>query len=195
MSRNTKIILAVFGGVVFFLLLCAGTVVVSLSGSAWQSASQAMTFNAQDIRGSAAEIAQFELPHDYSPDYAFAIGGFRVVSFDPGDNHSHLMLVQSPTWLHLDQAQFEQQLRREHGDRLKWSERDEAKVVDHRTLRVQGQPVEFTIGEGVNSEGESYRTMAGVWDGPEGQVLIYIEEPLSRWNQAEIDAFVASIHA
>jgi hypothetical protein len=195
MSRNTKIILTIFGGAVLFLLLCALSVVVSLSGSAWEGVSRAMTFDAQDIAGSAAEIAQFELPYGYGPDYALAIGGFHMVSFDPGDNHSHLMLVQSPAWLNLDPTQFEQQLRRDYGDRLKWSERSEAKVVDHRTLRIEGQPVEFAISEGVNSEGADYRTMAGIWDGPNGQVFIYIEEPLSRWNQAEIDAFVASIQA
>jgi hypothetical protein len=166
-----------------------------LSGLAWDGVQQAVTFDSQAIAGSAAEIARFELPHGYSPDYAFTIGGFQMVGFDPGDNHSHLMLVKAPAWFNLDQQQFEQQLRRDYGDKLKWSERDEAKVVDHRTLRVEGQPVEFAIGEGVNSDGAAYRTMAGVWDSPDGQVFIYIEEPLSRWNQAEIDAFVASIHA
>ena len=127
------------------------------------------------------------------PDYSFSAGGFKLVGYDPGDNHSHLLLVQAPDWLKLNQADFEKQLRRDFGDMLGWGEKKESTIVDRRTLRVAGEPVEFAISEGVNSDGGDYRAMAGVWDGRNGPVLIYIEEPVTRWNQAAIDAFVASI--
>jgi hypothetical protein len=193
MSRSTKIILAVFTSVVVLILLCAGTFVISLGGLAWNGMARAMEYDAADVSREAETIADFELPDGYAPNYALTGAGFRMVDYDLGDGHSHLMLVQAPEWAGLNQAKFEQQVRRNLGDKLKWGEDTKSKIVDRRSLRVAGEPVEFAIREGVNSTGGDYRAMTGVWDSPKGQVLIYVEEPLAHWNQAEIDAFIASI--
>jgi hypothetical protein len=194
MSRNTKVILAVFMGIVVLILMCAGTMVISLGGLAWNGMAQAMEFDAEQVSEQAASIANFELPAGYRPGYAFNAGGFRMVGYDMGDNHSHLILVQSPTWLKLDQMALEKELRRQFGDKVDWGDEKGSKLVDRRTLHVAGQPVEFAISEGVNSEGGSYRSMVGVWGSPSGQVLINVVEPAAHWNQAEVDAFIASIH-
>jgi hypothetical protein len=199
MSRNAKILLGVVLGAAVFLFLCAGTALLSAGGYAFNRVTEAMEFDAAQVRSEAAAIAEFDAPAGYEPAYAFAMGGFNLVSYDPGDGRSHMLLAQGPEWLNLDPAAFEAQIRRDLGrrdlgGRRGWEERPESTIVDHRTLRVDGQPVEFVIGEGVNGDGHEYRTMAGVWNSARGQVLIYIEEPVTRWNQAEIDAFVASIH-
>lgn len=193
MSRNTKIILAVFTGIVVLILLCAGTFVLSLGGLAWNGMARAMEYDAVDVSREAAAIGDFELPEGYTPNYAFNAAGFRVVDYDLRDGHSHLMLVQAPEWAKLNQAEFEQQVRRNLGDKLKWGEDTKSKIVERRSLRVAGEPVEFAISAGVNASGGDYRAMTGVWDSPKGQVLIYVEEPQAHWNQAEIDAFIASI--
>ena len=193
MSRSTKIILAVFAGVVVLTFLCAGTFVVSLGGLAWNGMAQAMEFDSTQVSRAAQAIADFELPEGYTPNYAFEAAGFRAVAYDLGDGHSHLMLVQAPDWARLNQAEFEQQVRRNLGNKLKWGDDTKSQIVDRRSLRVAGEAVEFAISEGANSSGGDYRAMTGVWDSPKGQVLIYVEEPLAHWNQAEIDAFIASI--
>lgn len=193
MANTTKRLLAIAAGALLVLALCMGVAIWSIGGLALTGLAQAVEFDADQVMMEASKIAAFQLPAGYAPDYSFSGAGFTLVAYDPGDNHSHLMFVQAPTWLHLDQAQFEKQLRRNFGDKMEWGQNDEVAIVDHRTLRVGGKPVEFTIGEGVNGDGDRYRSMAGVWDNPNGQVLIYIEEPLARWNQAEIDAFVATI--
>jgi hypothetical protein len=193
MSRNTKIVLGVFTGLFVLIVLCAATFFLSLGGLAWKGMALAMEHDGAEVSSHAASIAEFQLPEGYAPDYSFSAGGFHLVGYDPGDDHSHLILVQAPEWLELDGAEFERQMRRDFGDMLGWGEKEETTTVDHRTLRVAGEPVEFAISEGVNSDGGDYRSMAGVWNSPHGQVMIYIEEPVTRWNQAEIDAFVASI--
>ncbi len=193
MSRTAKIVLGVFTGIVALIFLCAGTFLFSAGGLAWAGMARAMEFDGAQVSSQAAAIADFQLPEGYAPDYSFSAGGFKLVGYDPGDNHSHLLLVQAPDWLKLNQADFEKQLRCDFGDMLGWGEKKESTIVDRRTLRVAGDPVEFAISEGVNSDGGDYRAMAGVWDGHNGPVLIYIEEPVTRWNQAAIDAFVATI--
>jgi hypothetical protein len=192
-SRTTKIVLGVFAGIAVLIFLCAATFFFSIGGLTYQGMARTMEFDGAQVTSKAAAIADFQLPEGYAPDYSFSAGGFNLVGYDPGDNHSHLILVQAPDWLKLDQADFEKQLRRNFGDMLGWGEKKETTIVDRRTLRVAGEPVEFAISEGVNSDGSEYRSMAGLWEGRNGPVLIYIEEPLSRWNQAEIDAFIASI--
>jgi hypothetical protein len=194
MSRSTKIILAVFAGIVVLILLCAGTFVISLGGLAWNGMARAMEYDAADVSREAGAIAEFALPEGYMPSYSFRAGGFKLVGYDPGDHHSHLMLVQAPEWVKLNAADFESYLRRNFGDMLGWGEKENNVIVDRRTLRVDGRAVEFAIGEGASSDGSSYRSMVGVWDSPRGAILIYVEEPVTRWNQAVIDAFIASIH-
>lgn len=193
MSRNTKIVLAVFTGIVALVLLCAGLLVVSLGGLAWNGMARATEFDAAKVSREAGAIAEFALPEGYTPSYSFRAGGFKLVGYDPGDKHSHLMLVLAPEWVKLDAADFENYLRRNFGDMLGWGEKENNAIVDRRTLRVNGRAVEFAVGEGVSSDGSSYRSMAGVWDSPRGATLIYVEEPVTRWNQAVIDAFIASI--
>jgi hypothetical protein len=193
MSHSTKIILAVFMGFVALILLCGGMLIVSLGGLAWNGMVQAFEFDGSKVSSQAAAIADFELPEGYAPSYSFGAGGFKLVGYDPGDHHSHIMLVQAPEWVKLNATDFENYLRRNFGDMLGWGKKENSAIVDRRTLRVDGQAVEFAIGEGASSDGSNYRSMVGVWDGPRGAILIYVEEPVARWNQAVIDAFIASI--
>lgn len=193
MSRNTKIIIAIGVGALAALFLCAGVTFFAVGGLAWNGLSQAVDFNADQVTAEAASIAHFQLPDGYRPNYALRAAGFTLVAFDPGDNHSHLMLVQAPAWAELDPQQFEAQLRRNFGARIQWGENKGTTLVDYRTLHVAGDPVEFAVSEGVNADGAAYRSMAGVWNNANGQVLIYVEEPTAHWNQAEIDAFITTI--
>ena len=67
-----------------------------------------MEFDGAKVSSQAAAIADFELPEGYAPSYSFRAGGFKLVGYDPGDDHSHLMLVQAPEWVKLNAADFEQ---------------------------------------------------------------------------------------
>ncbi len=49
------------------------------------------------------------------------------------------------------------------------------------------------VQEGTNSHGDAYRSLMDVFKGKGGPTLLSIEDPTSRWNQAEVDAFIASI--
>ena len=146
MSRSTKIILAVFLGTVVLIFLCAGTFMFSLGGLAWNGMARALEYDAVDVSREAGAIAEFALPEGYTPSYSFHAGGFKLVGYDPGDKHSHLLLVQAPAWVKLDAADFEDYLRRNFGDMLGWGEKAHNSVVDHRTLRVDGHAVDFGRG-------------------------------------------------
>ena len=66
-------------------------------------------------------------------------------------------------------------------------------VVGQQQVTVRGQTVTLVLSEGTNSSGQPYRTLTGVFQGKGGPALLSVEAPLSQWNQAEVDAFLASI--
>jgi hypothetical protein len=52
----------------------------------------------------------------------------------------------------------------------------------------------MVISDGVTSEGETYRQVMIAFEGNGGPALVMLSEPVARWNQEQVDAFIASIH-
>src|SRR5512140_1798335 len=48
-----------------------------------------------DVVKTASQIADFSLPSGYAPEFAGKVGNYTAVSYNPGDGHSHLYLIQS----------------------------------------------------------------------------------------------------
>ncbi len=59
---------------------------------------------------------------------------------------------------------------------------------------IRGQAVTLVTGQGVNSDGQAYRTVTGTFQGKGGPALLSVESPASSWNQDAVDRFIASIH-
>jgi hypothetical protein len=70
----------------------------------------------------------------------------------------------------------------------------EMREVGETNVTIRGQEVSLTVSEGNNRDGDPYRSMVGMFDGADGQVLLTISGRTSNWDQAAIDAFLASIH-
>jgi hypothetical protein len=68
------------------------------------------------------------------------------------------------------------------------------KVVETRELTVRGQTAAMVVSDGVNSDDQPYRQVTVAFQGKGGPALLVISEPTDRWNQENIDAFLASIH-
>ncbi len=51
----------------------------------------------------ASRMADFTLPDGYREEYAVEPGGFLAVGYNRGDGHSHIILVQGPKGLKVDQ--------------------------------------------------------------------------------------------
>jgi hypothetical protein len=194
MSRNTKRILLIFSGIAMLLLMCSITTFVMVGLAAWERVAGAMTLDSRHVEGTAGQIAEFALPAGYQPDYAVNVAGFRMAGYAPGDGHSHIVLMQGPAWLHLDQAEMVRTLRGHSGG---WGEpvNGTAQLTVRRTLVVDGETVEFLVTDGINGSDQPFRTMTGLWENTRGQLLVVIEEPLNRWDQGTIDAFLTSIRS
>ncbi len=140
----------------------------------------------------ASGIADYDLPAGFGSEYATQIAGFSLVSYTGNDGRSHIYLLQLPAYINVDQAEIERQAqtamqRRSH------NRPPRMETVSRRQAVVRGQETTLTVREGVNSDGIGYREMSGTFQGRGGQTLVTVAGPVSTWDQAKVDAFLASI--
>lgn len=200
MSQNSKIILGVAGALVA-VCLCAAIVTVSVlpligrnvARSVEEVVDTSVMSDSVDVAAAAGQIADFDLPAGYRPEFGVHFLGFTFVGYTPGDGHSHLMMMQFPQGTAVDAAGMQRQMRQAAGrGSIQWDD-SPTRVVGERAALIKDQEVIFVISEGTNSAGQPFRVMTGVFDGKEGPTFLMIEEPLARWDEAAIDAFLASI--
>ena len=143
----------------------------------------------QDVIKTASQIADFSLPSGYAPEFAGKIGNYTAVSYSPGDGHSHLYIVQSQN------ANDREELSKMLQSLVPGSSDRHARmtVIENRTATIRGQSATVVISDGVNSDGQQYRQVTAGFQGKGGPALLVIEEPLTRWDQAVVDAFIASL--
>jgi hypothetical protein len=144
---------------------------------------------AEDVTSVASEIADFELPDGYGPDFTTSLLGYTVVAYNPGDGHSHLYLIQSEK--ESDGEKLAQML----ADLAPASSDPNTRmtVIENRPAIVRGQEVTVVISDGVNHEGDTYRQAMVAFQGKGGPAMLVLSEPLDRWNDETVDALLASI--
>jgi len=175
MNNLTKQML-ITGFLLLALAACARTAVV--------------TDTERIVAKAAAQIAGFDLPPGYEPAFGLHALGYTVVAYDPGDDRSHLYLIQSADAA--DGAALESALQR----RLPGSRdaKDRMTVIEQRPFTLHDQPVTLVISAGTNGAGEEIQQLTTVFPGRGGPVLLVLLEPAGRWNQATVDTFLTSIH-
>ena len=145
--------------------------------------------NPEDVSSAASEIADFEPPSGYSSEFTASLLGYTVAAYNPGDGHSHLYLIQSDN--ESDAEKLEQML-----SELVPGSRDpntRLTVIENRAATIRGQEVTLVISDGVNSDGDSYRQITAAFEGKGGPALLVLSEPIERWDQSAVDAFITSI--
>ncbi len=146
--------------------------------------------NAEKVISAAAEVADFDLPAGYSPEFTASLEGYTLVSYTPGDGHSHLYMIQSK--------------KESDGEKLdnmlyqiapgSYDPQTRMTVIETLPVFVRGQEETLVISEGITSEGETYRQVTVAFQGKGGPALLMLSEPAASWNQEAVDVFIASIH-
>jgi hypothetical protein len=145
--------------------------------------------NPDEVLSTASEIADFEPPAGYTSEFTASLLGYTVAAYNPGDGHSHLYLIQSEN--ESDGEKLADMLTElvpgssDPNTRLT--------VVENRPAMIRGQEVTLVISDGTNSEGQSYRQVTAGFQGKGGPALLVLSETMERWDQAAVDAFLASI--
>lgn len=148
-------------------------------------------FNTKDaeVTRTAAGIADFDLPAGYQPEFTVSLDGYTLVAFSPGDDHSHLYLIQSKD--PADSERLSQGL-----DELVPGMNDPQSrmtVLETRTVSVRGKDAALVISEGINGEGMHYRQAVLAFEGKAGPALLAFSEPIATWNTDQVDVLISSI--
>jgi hypothetical protein len=143
----------------------------------------------KEVADMATKIANFDIPKGYQPEFSTSLNGYIVVSYNPGDGHSHLYLIQSDN--------------EDDGEKLSnmldqiapgsYDPQTRMTVLETVPVSVRGQEETLVISEGTTSEGETYRQAAVAFQGRGGPALLVISEPVERWDRTRVDSLLASI--
>lgn len=146
--------------------------------------------NVDKVASTAAEIAEFDLPTGYRPEFSASLKGYTLVSYNPDDGNSHLYLIQS------EKESDGEKLANMVGQIAPGSYDPQTRmtIIETYSITVREQEVTMVVSEGVTSEGETYRQVMIPFQGNGGPALAMLSEPVARWNQEQVDAFIASIH-
>jgi hypothetical protein len=195
MDRKTKTILAVAAGIV---VMCACTGVSVFILGRWgvnqfvEQIQENATRDPDEIEVIATSIADFDLPRRYQPDFGFKMMGTSVVNYTAGEQYNRIILMQFLRSAQLNPDQMRQQLRRSLAGRSSSSIDEDMTVIEQRDVIVRSQPAIMTVSEGVNSEGQTQRQVQVYFQGKEGLAVLSVTSLIGDWDQAEVDAFIAS---
>ena len=188
MSRNAMLVLGL-GAALLLVCDCGALGAIGALGAVVWSA---VDTSPAQVAAAADRIADFQMPPGYRPEVTIKVGASLLASYSAGDRHGQILLAQAPELANVDQAAFE---------RLAqfvalWRDDDpqaRLQVVGSRQVTLRGQTVTLVLSEGINSSRQDYRTLTGVFQGKGGVALLSVEGPVNRWNQVEVDAFLASM--
>jgi hypothetical protein len=191
MNSTAKVILGLVAGAVV-LCMCAAISGLILFRATGSVLGNTIHTEADRVSEVAASIASYTIPAGFKDASVTSLADFSMVAYNGEDGHSHIYLFQLPAYVHVDQAEIERQLREKSGEEGKgWVEME---VVGRQPATINGQSVELVISEGINHDSQPYRQMSGMFQGKGGQALVVYSGPVSTWDQAVVDDFIASIH-
>jgi len=188
-SRNAKILIVVLAGM---LLLCAcGSITAAIVGG-WLISRTATTQPAS-IGDIGSEIADFQLPAGFVPDYAVNMAGIRLVAYRPRSGSGHIMLAQVPEGISVDAAKLEEEIRSAARSRgYTWFD-EKMQVVAEEQVTIRGQETTLITAEGMSRSSGAFRQVTASFHGKAGPAWVMVIRPVSEWDQAQVDAFLASI--
>lgn len=197
MNQKTIIIIV---AVVLVLCLC-GCVVGYL---ALRIGGQAVTENMvvsdpEEVGAAAGEIAEYDLPAGYKEEGVvnFLVGKMVMISPE-GEGAAQtpvIMLMQLSVPVEgMDAEQMSKQMQ-ESMERSLSQQDVQFEYVESQTLQINGQEVTLQIFEGATSDGDTIRqAYTNFFTGRSGTLMAMVIGTTTNWDQAEIEAFLQSIH-
>lgn len=195
MSRDTKILLAVVGGVLGLCLIAciAGVVLFAVAGGAlFANVAQSVNQDPADVLETAGEIADIDLPDQFTEATSMNVLGMKLAIWNDPSGESMAMLLQMPFQSRIDQdiiGQMEEQMSNQSGRRLR-----NVTSIEERDLTIRGAPAHMLIlvGEDVDT-GEQFNQLMVTFQGKGGVAMLMMLNPASEDNIQMYENVVNSI--
>ncbi|MCP5098493.1 MAG: hypothetical protein GY943_23330 [Chloroflexi bacterium] len=194
MSRNTKIIVGIIGGILTLCCLIAIIGAIMLPRLTEQFVEETVV----DDPAKAAEVGQsitnYDLPSGFSEEGGMSLLGINmVIASSENVQGSVIMLMSFPESLAGDEAgmqrQMEQSFRQQNG-----SQNVQLAFEGTEDIIINGEGTTLTIYEGVDDNGLSVRQATAIFaadSGGPGMVMIFA--PIDTWDAQGFDGFLTSM--
>lgn len=138
----------------------------------------------------ASDIATFDIPAGFTPEVGMELAGVAMVGYIGSDENNRIFLIQAPESSNMTQAQLEQSLH----DALNSAGDSPGETVDAQEVPVtiRGEQVTATEGTGTGADNVAVRVLTVPFTGDGGPALLMFQTAEADWDQAEVDAFIAS---
>lgn len=146
----------------------------------------------EEAGAKAGEIADFTPPEGFTADFSMDVGGMLMIGYNRADSNSHLFLIQAPESSGVTTAQLEQSLRDAVASN-QGSSAVETTTTEEIPVTIRGEDVTATVGTGTSGDNNrTVRVMTVPFTGNGGPALLLYQTDEGEWDQAEVDAFLAS---
>jgi hypothetical protein len=198
MNKTTKIILGVLAGVCFIcLVLCiVGYFGLGVLGKSFMNST--LIEDPQKIRAIASDMVDYELPAAYREQMVMNMVFMKMLFLAPENmdlNGPAIVIAQVSSNLGgMSEEQMQAQVQQNAEQNFN---RDgaSAHLVDQHFVAIRNQDVMLYVYEGVDKNGIPIReNITTFFEGKNGKLMLMIMGYIEAWNQADIDAFISSIH-
>ncbi len=146
----------------------------------------------EEAGAKAGEIADFTPPEGFTADFSMDVGGMLMIGYSRADSNSHLFLIQAPESSGVTTEQLEQSLRDAVASNQEGSA-VETTTTEEIPVTIRGEDVTATVGTGTSGDNNrTVRVMTVPFTGNNGPALLLYQTDEAEWDQAEVDAFLAS---
>lgn len=192
MSRNTKIVIGIIGGILGVCCLIAIVVALVLPRM-FENFAEGM-----DNPAEAAEVAEsivaYDLPSGYDEQGAMNFLGFRMVFIVGPSDDSMIMLAEFPASLAGDEEQMQQQMRDAFANRTGTGQNVNLEFVSSEDVTINGAAATLGTYEGTDGQGNNVRQIVGVFEaksGSPGMLMIFGDQ--DNWDDSGINQFIDSL--
>jgi len=200
MSRNSKIILGVLGGVIV-LCLCVcvgGWIALRFSGDL--IGNMAAVDDPVQAAQMARDMIDYELPSGYQEEAALNLIVMNMVIISDGGTmggaspNPLIFLVGTSGDFGLNENDIRDQIQGQVAQSMQ-TQGYPLELVEQRQALLRGQDEILYIYEGVDEQGNKIReVISSLFEGKQGMVMVMIAGPARTWDQAEVDHFLNSIY-
>ncbi|MBK7895928.1 MAG: hypothetical protein WAS33_20340 [Candidatus Promineifilaceae bacterium] len=191
MSRNTKIVVGIIGGILAvccLIAIVAALVLPRMFENFAESVDDPAA--AADV---ASDIVDYDLPSGYEEQGAMNFLGFRMAFITGTNEQSMIMLAEFPASLAGDEEQMQQQMRDAFANQT-GNQNVNLEFVGSEDVTINGQTVTLGTYEGSDENGTGFRQILGVFEAKSGSpAMLMIMGPRDSWDEDGIGRFLDSL--
>jgi len=191
MSRNTKIVVGIIGGILAVCCLIAIVAALVLPRM-FENFAEGVD-DPEAAADVATSIVDYDLPAGYDEQGAMNVFGFRMAFITGPDENSMIMLAEFPAALAGNEEQMQQQMRDAFANQTGTQNMD-LEFVSSDDVTINGADATLATYEGTDSQGNNIRQIIGVFQtkgGDPGMLMILGDQ--DNWDEGGISQFLDSL--